>query len=84
MTALYEVGQRVRVKHHMGDWEGTITYKAQTGIGDEAFSGWEYEVSNAPVDNNSRGFPMPEGSGYRWHPLLWEQEIVEVLDGNVS
>ena len=76
----YEVGQTVRVRHHMGEWEGVITYKAHVDNDAQGQEMWEYEVSNSPVDNNARGFPMPEGAGYRWHPLLWEYEIEEVLD----
>lgn len=78
----YAVGQKVRVKHPEGEWRGVITYLAQTGTGSAGFSGWEYEVTNAPVDNALCGFTMPggiDGLGYRWHPLLWEEQIVEVI-----
>lgn len=78
MTSKYEVGQRVRVEHPLGSWEGEITYKAWVDNDAQEQEMWEYEVSNAPVDNSlvSSRFATP---GCRWHPLLWEQEIVEVL-----
>ena len=72
----------MRVSHHCGKWEGTITYKAWVDNDAQEQEMWEYEVSGAPQDNvvlhNEPRFDKP---GFRWHPLLWEWEIVEVLDG---
>lgn len=82
MTAKYEVGQRVRVVHtYEGEWEGVITYRAMTDVRD-GVEDWEYEVSNAPYDMAVR-YPDNERAlrpGNRWSPLLYEFEIVKVLD----
>lgn len=75
----YNVGDRVIVYHPVdGEWEGTITYVSDTGTGDGYTSGIEYEVSNAPRDR-SKQYPGVEiflRPGNRWHPLLWEEEIL--------
>ena len=82
-TPKYEVGQTVTVKHSQGaEWTGEITYRFNTGTGDERFSGWEYEVSNAPQDMTTAYPDMAHfynQPGHRWYPLVWEEEIVEVV-----
>lgn len=79
MSAKYELGQRVRVKHSQGfQWEGEIVYRANTD--DDV---WEYAVTNSPFDRArvERGFVdhVSWDPSYRWSPLVWESEIVEVI-----
>lgn len=79
MTPKYRLGQVVLVEHPTaGKWTGRIRYIAVTGTGDGGFSGIEYEVSNAPTDR-TKLWPDDPGVadlGNRWHPLVWEEEIV--------
>lgn len=74
--AKYNLGDVVVVQHKQGfRWMGQVTYRANTD-GDD----WEYEVSNAPYDRAKieRGFEdhLTYHPGFRWSPLVWENEIL--------
>lgn len=77
----FKVGDKVRVNHETaGAWTGIVTYRAHVGGSEDGtgyYSGWEYEVTNAPEDR-SKKYPkeivylIP---GNRWWPLVWEEEM---------
>jgi hypothetical protein len=76
VEAKYKLGQIVRVRHHHGaEWTGQITYRSNPDG-----ESWEYEVSNAPTDRVKVWGNTP---GNRWHPLVWESEIVEAIPPTV-
>lgn len=65
---VFRLGDKVKVNHPTaGMWKGEITMINDTGLG------MEYEVSNSPYDRGPN-----EPAGWRWHPLVWETELVSL------